>query len=59
MHRFGECDGKTEEQLKRLKSQTQIPQMCFGDDEYVECKEEHGECMGRELSEVVYELEGK
>ena len=58
MHHYGECDGKTEAQLRRLDSQRQQPEKCVGDAYYNACKKEHGECVGREFAEAVYELEG-
>ncbi|XP_065053844.1 uncharacterized protein LOC135682753 [Rhopilema esculentum] len=55
LHYYGECYGRTQEDLDKYSLQEQSKR-CTGDEEYNGCTEEHKECLGHEYSEFVYKL---
>ena len=54
---YGECHGKTKEQLEELESQSHQQHLCVGDQKYTHCdKEKHEHCTGKEFAEAVFKF---
>ena len=55
MHYYGECYGKTKEQLDKLLSKDHKAYRCVGDQQYTVCDlKKHGHCTGKDYAEAVY-----
>eukprot|EP00795_Rhopilema_esculentum_P001012 gene1012-15336_t len=55
LHYWGECYGKTEEQLQILNEVEQQNDKCIGDQKYSSCNVScHQHCVGKEFAEAVY-----
>ncbi|XP_065055525.1 SCO-spondin-like isoform X2 [Rhopilema esculentum] len=54
---YGECHGKTKEQLEELESRSHQQNLCVGDQKYTHCdKGKHEHCTGKEFAEGVFKF---
>ena len=60
LHYYGECYGRSQNDIEEARSKKHIDDKCVGDQEYTICdKSKHDLCTGKEFAEAIYAFQSE